>query len=75
MRQVRDTGSLKGLSEIVPTFHRFDPPWVSLGLSEVSEGLSGGLGVCYQCGQELAAWFGPATNWTVAPTVALALVD
>ena len=42
----------------MPRFHRFDPAWASLGLSEVAEGLSGRLGVWYPCGYELVAWYG-----------------
>ena len=49
---------VRGLSEIVPIFHRFDPSWASLGQSEVAEGLSGRLGVWYPCGYELVAWYG-----------------
>ena len=37
--------TVKGLVDKVPIFHRFDPSWASLGLSEVAEGLSGRLGV------------------------------
>ena len=49
---------LRGLAPKVPIFHRFDPSWASLGLSEVAEGLSGRLGVWYPCGYELVAWYG-----------------
>ena len=49
---------LRGLSENVPIFHRFDPSSASLGLSEVAEGFSGRLGVWYPCGYELVAWYG-----------------
>ena len=49
---------VRGLAPKVPIFHRFDPSWASLGLSEVAEGLSGRLGVWYPCGYELVAWYG-----------------
>ena len=59
----------------VHIFHRRGPPSPSLGIPVLSEEPSSELVVCSQYGQELVVWFGPATNWTVAPTVALALVD
>ena len=49
---------IKGLDAKVPTFHRFEPPWASLGLSEVAEGFSGRLWVWYPCGYELVSWYG-----------------
>ena len=63
---------LRGLVEKVPTIHYFGPPSPSLGTSVLSEELSSELVVCRQHGQELVVWFGPATNWIVAPTVAQA---
>ena len=48
---------IKGYGAKVPIFHRFEPPWASLGLSEVAEGFSGRLGVWYPCGYELVAWY------------------
>jgi len=46
----------RGPGVIVPTFHRFGLPWVSLGLPMVSQGLSGELLAWYQCSEELVVW-------------------
>ena len=64
--------SLQGLVGEVPTFHRRGPPSPSLGIPVLYERLSSELVACNQYGQELVVWFGPATNWIVAPTVARA---